>query len=126
MNLKPLYRVDLIEHDNQHFYTINNDPTFLPGVTGILDCISKAALVPWSAKETALYMQKILLRIRGLRLPEDRFFETFVKRAKKQPRFIKEKAAEIGSHAHKCFDSVLCKAKEVYGVTPYSQSFEHG
>lgn len=125
MNLKPLYRVDLVEDKGQHFYCVDNDPTFLPGVTGILDCISKVALIPWAAKETALYMQKILLRVRWLREPEDRFFETLVKRAKKQPRFIKERAAEIGSHAHRCFDSVLKKDKEVYGTTPFMASFEH-
>jgi hypothetical protein len=122
--LTPKYHVDLIEHEGQHFYTVDKNPTYLPGVTGILNCIAKEALLPWCARETALYMNRIFLKIRGKRDVSDRFLETMVKRAKKQPKFIKEQAARVGTHAHKVFDGIINLAKDP-GSTPYLDSFMH-
>lgn len=122
-HLTPKYKVDLVELDGQHLYTVDNNPTYLPGVTGILNCIAKEALLPWCARETALYMRKIFEKVkhRGYDLNE-RFLDKLVKRAKKQPKFIKETAARVGSHAHKVFDSIIRLEKEP-GWTPYLDSF---
>lgn len=111
--LIPKYKVSLIAENSQHKYTVNDEPTFLPGVTGILDELAKHALLPWTAKEVAEYM-----RIRaeqwishGYRCKKNhnqvRFFDVLVKRAKKQARFIKESAAVKGSAAHKIFDEII-------------------
>lgn len=119
--LRPLYKVSLIEKDGQHFYSIDDIPTLFRGVTGILDIISKPALVPWSSKNTAEYIIKILKKVSGRSLSE-RFLETLYLRSKKQPRFVKESAARIGSAAHKTFDAILRLEKEP-GTTPFLDSF---
>lgn len=109
----PLYKVNLIAESGQHNYTIDGNSTYLPGVTGILNCISKYALLPWTAKVTAEYMAMTLKKFR--KNPErltDEFLELLVKRAKKQPSFVKEKAGREGSAAHAMFDDVLLKKRE--------------
>lgn len=120
--MKPLYKVELVEKDNQHFYAVNNNPTLLPGVTGIINCIAKDALVPWAAKESVGYVFKILARINGYK-PTPRFMARLESRAKKQPRFCKETAARTGSHAHSVFDSIIKLNKNVSGETPFLPSF---
>lgn len=113
--MNPLYSVNLIEEKGKHFYTIGDDKTWLPGVTGVLDNASKPALVPWAAKVVAEYMREILGRMshterwlngRYVGFEPD-FLDLFVKRAKKQPRFIKESAARTGTKAHGVFDALL-------------------
>lgn len=119
---KPLFKVSLIESEGQHRYCVNDDPTFLPGVTGILNEINKPFLLQWAAKETALFMQKILTKIKAVdfvRLDLD----LLVNRAKKQHRFIKEKAARIGSEAHGIFDAWIKHAPEAFDETPFAGSF---
>lgn len=123
-NLVPGYFVELVEKDGQHFYSVNKSPSWFPGVTGILAHLSKEAIVPWTARETSLYWQKIMLKVNGHALDE-KFFDLLMRRAKKQPRFIKERAGRIGSHAHKVFDSIVKKEKEVAGTTPFMESFEY-
>ena len=94
--------------NGKHFYTVDDKPTYYPGVTGILDAIAKRALVPWASKETANYTVKIMrLVVNAKRKPDERFFETLIKRAKKQPTIIKEKAAKIGTAAHSDFDRYI-------------------
>ncbi len=124
MKLEPLYEVKLVEQDDQHYYTIGDDPTYRQGVTGILGVISKFALLPWTAKVTAEYIRSILLKTRGKGEFTDRFLETLVKRSKKQPRFVKEKAATIGSNAHTLFDRFI-KEKMELSDSPYKESFLH-
>lgn len=117
---KARYKVNLIAENGHHFYQIDNDPTYLPGVTTILDVIGKPALVPWSSKETALYIASILRKTKTILWSnknenrshlDDKFLEILVKRAKKQPRFIKEKAAQLGTAAHSVFEDILKERK---------------
>lgn len=124
MILTPLYKVQLIEKDGKHFYSVNDSPTYLNGVTGILGMVAKEALVPWAARVTAEYIQGRLLRVKGYRLT-DRFLDRLFSRAKKQPRFAKERAARIGSNAHAVFDSIIKKNKEVVGITEFIESFAY-
>src|ERR1700680_2531531 len=103
--LIPKYNVELVEKDDEHWYRVDGKDTLFPGVTGILNCISKPFLQQWAAKEAGLYMQKIITKIRNAQrnyknvnrnFMDDKFLDLLVKRAKKQHRFIKEKAAEVG------------------------------
>ena len=109
----PKYSVSLVEKDGQHFYTFNNQKTLYPGATGPLGIISKYHLIPWAAKETALYTQKVLRKtglIFGLSakdLCNDRFLELLYKRSKKQHSIKKERAADIGTRAHKAIDEII-------------------
>lgn len=104
MNLTPRYKVELVEKDDAHFYCVDNDPTFLPGVTGILNASHKF-LDKWAAKEAATYCAKVLGKIRRCNLrPHDRFLETLVKRAKKQHIFTKDRAADLGTKVHDIID----------------------
>lgn len=119
--LKPLYEVKLHIKGNDHYYTIGEDPKFYQGVTGILGVISKFALIPWTAKETALYMQKRVSQFAHRAYEMD--LELLVRRAKKQHRFIKEKAAEVGSYAHSLFDKRIKEGIELE-ENPYKESFD--
>jgi hypothetical protein len=123
VQLKPQYEVKLVAENGQHFYTVDKDPTYYPGVTGILDMISKPALVPWSAKCTAEYCKKIIHRVNGKQL-SDRFLETLVKRAKKQPKFIKETSASVGTDGHSLFDKAIKTGEPMTG-SPYAESFNY-
>ena len=110
---KPNYSVNLIEKDGQHFYTFDNQKTLYPGATGPLGIISKYYLIPWAAKETALYTKKTLEKVRNILglsakdLCNDRFIELLYKRSKKQHSIKKEKAADIGTRAHKAIDEII-------------------
>lgn len=113
MELKARYSVELIEKDGQHFYAFNGEKTLYPGVTGPLGIISKPYLLPWAAKETALYTQKTLKKVRnifGLTVEElltEKFCELLYKRSKKQHKIKKEKAGDIGTRAHKAIDEII-------------------
>ena len=110
---KPNYNVNLIEQDGQHFYTFDNQKTLYPGATGPLGIISKYYLIPWAAKETALYTKRTLEKVRNIfglsakDLCNDRFIELLYKRSKKQHSIKKEKAADIGTRAHKAIDEII-------------------
>ena len=103
---KPLYRVELISENNEHRYTIDQDPTFHPGVTGILGMANKPFIDQWIAKETALYMEKKIKKV-----PYDLIqcidWELWIKRSKKQHRFLKESAGRKGTEAHNIFDMCI-------------------
>lgn len=122
MEFKNRYEVELIEKKNQHFYTFDGNQTLYPGVTTVLSVINKQYLIPWAAKETGLYTQKILKKVRGIfgltaeELLSDRFIELLYKRSKKQHRFKKEKSGDIGTRAHKAIDEIIKGGNPV--VTP--------
>lgn len=122
MNLVPLYTVDLIAKDDKHFYAVNDSPNWLGGVTGVLGMISKAALVPWASKESVGYIERTLAKVQGFKLTP-RFLERLFSRAKKQPHFVKETAARIGTFGHNVFDSIIKVEKDIPGPTPFLESF---
>jgi len=109
---EPKFKVELIAENGKHFYSVDGSKTYLPGVTGILGVAAKDALLPWASKQTALYCAKIIKRVQDLQkdnsaLSEylsDRFLGTLVARAKKQPHFMKVKAAEQGTLCHDIFE----------------------
>jgi hypothetical protein len=104
--------VDLIAEDGKHFYSVDGSKTYLPGVTGILDCAAKHALLPWCAKVTAIYMADMVRKVQRLSIENEsisprlteHFLDTLIRRAKKQPHFEKIKAGEIGTAAHALFE----------------------
>lgn len=126
MNLNPLYEVKLIidKENDHHYYQIGEDPTFHQGVTGILDVISKHALLPWTAKVTAEYIRLVISRFRGTNRMTDKFLDLLVNRAKKQPRFVKELAAHKGSEAHSHFDRCIKENVDMPNVL-YEASFKY-
>lgn len=113
MKLEPRYTVELVETNGQHFYKFDGEKTLVPGVTTALNVISKPYLLPWAAKETGLYTQKTLKKVRDIfglsakQLLSDRFCELLYKRSKKQHKFRKEKAGDIGTRAHKAIDEII-------------------
>lgn len=131
--MNPLYEVKLVidEDNDHHYYQIGEDPTFHQGVTGILGVISKYALLPWTAKITAEYMRKTMItlmksdRFVKEQYMTDKFWDLFVKRSKKQARFVKEKAAQIGSEAHNSFDRCIRKEVDMAEDLPFQSSFAY-
>jgi hypothetical protein len=109
MKLTPNYTVKLLEKDNKHFYSVDNDPTLYPGSTTVLSVISKPYLINWSAKETAEYTKKILNRVRDIKgvYLRDKFLSILYFRSKKQHKFKKESSADIGTRAHKAIDDII-------------------
>ena len=120
----PLYDVKLIIKKNHHYYLLGDDSTWHQGVTGILDVISKYALLPWTAKVTSEYIIKILRKVQGKNVSE-RFYQTLQKRAKKQSRFIKEAAGRIGTCAHERFDKFIKEGIPLVKNSPYETSFNY-
>lgn len=123
MNLTPLYKVDRADLDNKHIYTINDSETSFLGVTTILSVIGKEVLVPWAAKESVDYVFRILDRVSHYKLTE-RFMDRLQSRAKKQPRFAKERAGRNGTQAHEAFDSFIKYPESRTQETAYWESFK--
>lgn len=113
---KPLYTVKLVLGPNgSHNYTIGPDPTYYPGVTTALGCVSKYALLPWTARETSAYIIQKIKRIQDGRISsgkthtpfENRFLDTLGRRARKAAPFLKTSAAHKGTHLHSLYDKVV-------------------
>lgn len=120
----PIYDIELIERNGHHFYSNDGGNTYYPGSTGILDILSKPALVPWASKKVADYTIKRLEELSGLfhrydvSLETDikrykKFKEKFIHRAKKQPHISKVESANYGSYAHKHFNEFLINKKKL-------------
>lgn len=124
INLVPLYRVERIDEEGRHLYTVNGSDTSFPGVTTILSVVGKDALVPWAAKESVDYVFNRLAKVKGYKLTE-RFMERLQSRAKKQPRFAKERAGRNGTQAHNAFDAYINDQPAGPGNTPFWESFQY-
>jgi hypothetical protein len=103
--IRKLYDVKLIEEDKQHFYLIGDDPTYYPGVTGALGMMSKPALMPWTAKSVGEYIVSKIKQFEGAH--DDRFLDLLLRRGKKQAKFIKNSAANLGSRLHAAMNTAL-------------------
>ena len=109
--LNPLYEVSLIQKSNAHFYKIDNDDIWRPGVTGILGVINKPAIPIWSSEQSANYVLKIARKLDGIKTDRlkynTRFSKLLIKRAKKQPLIKSREASNIGTQVHKTIDSII-------------------
>lgn len=124
MNLTPVYSVERVDEEGRHLYSINGTDTSFTGVTTILGVIGKEVLVPWAAKESVDYVFRTLAKVTGYRLTT-RFMERLQSRAKKQPRFAKERAGRNGSQAHDAFDSFIKNPESPMLETAYWESFKY-
>lgn len=104
---EPKYRVEFV-NSRGHWYDVYNNgsaPVRLPGVTGILDVISKPALVPWAKKEALKVVEASLLRRLGqMREINAEWIKTLMEEAKQKPEKIKTEAANIGTRVHEYAD----------------------
>ena len=106
MILKPRWDIKMIETNNRHNYSIDGEESFYVGATTILGGIDKPALVNWAAKCTADYFLKRLKQSTKWNL------DLLYRRAKKDHRFIKEKAARFGSTFHSLMDTPTTEIPE--------------
>ena len=106
-DLKPLYNVDMLEQKNAHYYTVNKEEKWLPGVTTILSAtIPKPALLPWALKEMGKNIKDYLLKrkeqpfteheIDGLIIASKNIYKTKAK-----------EAADIGTRVHNAINDII-------------------
>lgn len=116
MKIEPRYKVEQIKTKNIHVYRVSGDDIkgelLFPGVTGILNIISKPALVPWATKEALKSAERALVgRLNGKESSKitlnKTWIEDVIKDAKKKPTEIKEDAADLGTQAHAVFDAII-------------------
>lgn len=101
-------KISIINTKGYRYYLIPGLSEPLPSVTSVLSTISKPGLISWE-KEVAIdyareNISKYIGNIENKNL--DGLHEIFEK-AKKQPNFIKTKAGEFGSKAHKFIELLL-------------------
>ena len=118
--LKPLYNVKLIETGKQHFYQIDKDETWLPGVTTVLGAaIPKPALLPWALNS----MEENLKPYIGQPLTKEMLIDSKNIYKKKA-----QDAADIGTRVHKAIDDIIkgTTPTEAYGadIEPAIQGFK--
>lgn len=123
MNLTPLYKVERVDEEGRHLYAVNGSSTSFVGVTTILGVVGKEILVPWAAKESVDYVFRTLAKVTGYKLTT-RFMERLQSRAKKQPRFAKERAGRRGTQAHDAFDNYIKNPSDPLRETAYWESFK--
>jgi len=96
-------RVDLKFEGKKHTYSVDGIP--VPNVTKVLDALSKPALVPWAAKETAAYWENLIIPGEPLQLDETEIAEHV--KASKAARFKKSgKALIVGGLVHEYAEAV--------------------
>jgi len=103
-------QISIINTKGNRYYLIPGLPEPLPSVTSILSTISKPSLISWE-KEVAIdyarvNISKYIKNIEDKNL--DGLHEIF-ENAKNQPNFIKTKAGEFGTKAHKFIELLLQK-----------------
>ena len=103
-------QISIINTKGNRYYLIPGLPEPLPSVTSILSTISKPGLISWE-KEVAIdyarvNISKYIKNIEDKNL--DGLHEIF-ENAKNQPNFIKTKAGEFGTKAHKFIELLLQK-----------------
>ncbi len=110
--LKPLYRVKLIESGRSHFYQVEGDENWLPGVTTVLGAaIPKPALLPWALNMMADNVRTYLTAREEKPFTKDEI-ETLIKEGKNIYKKKSEEAADIGTRVHQAIDDLI------HGKTP--------
>jgi hypothetical protein len=103
--LRRVYDVELIAKNRSHYYRILPGEELLPGVTGVLDIISKPALGPWYKKMALQQVRAALLKRAGRRVNLDEvFIENVIDEASKRPEKIRDEAADLGTRVHAYLD----------------------
>lgn len=104
--LKALYKVERLDIDGKHFYSVNNSTTYFIGVTSALETQAKDALLPWAARITTEYIREKLDLFRSIDPSRinDKFLTLLMKRGKKQHRFQKNTAGLTGTMCHALYE----------------------
>lgn len=102
------YNVKMIDDGKQHFYQIENDDRWLPGVTTILSAaIPKPALLPWALNMMGENIREYLMgRSPGQPFKPDEI-EILIKEGKNIYKKKASDAAGIGTRAHKAIDDLI-------------------
>lgn len=90
--------VSLVRGDfgrKKHAYYLPETNYFVPGVTSILSCLDKPALIPWAARMAAEYVKANI----GDN-PTKAHIEAICDKAKTEYNKIKEAAGDIGTQVH--------------------------
>lgn len=119
----PNYDVELIAENGKHNYKVSwdrpsdeaNCSVIYPGVTGVLNVISKPALVPWAKRVTLDKVRSQLLDPKNWRDVEDGRaivlrsvdIEPLLEAANKIPDKLKDDAAALGTEAHAYIDKFI-------------------
>ena len=106
MNLTPKWRIEMTERDGKHFYSKDGEATSCVGVTTILGVVDKSvALVPWASKCVAEYMAGMFLKLRNAGTKDHAInYELLIKRSKKQWKFERDKAGDLGTRFHELME----------------------
>lgn len=105
--LKPLYDVKLIVDGKKHFYQIENDDKWLPGVTTVLSAaIPKPALLNWALNMMGDNIRQYLTARDGKPFEKSEIDE-LIKVGKDIYKKKASEAADIGTRAHKAVDEII-------------------
>lgn len=105
--LVPLFRVKLIEKDKSHFYQLENDEDWKPGVTTVLKMINKPALIQWASNSACENIRDYLMA-NALDKPLTK--EQIEKACLEGKNIYKKKASDaagIGSRVHSAIDGII-------------------
>ena len=96
-------QIDLKFEGKKHTYSVDGEP--VPNTTKVLDSLSKPALVPWAAKETAAYWENLIAPGQPFQCDEVELAEHV--KASKAARFRKSsKALIVGGLVHEYAEAV--------------------
>lgn len=126
IELIPNWKIELVEQKGAHFYTIDGQNLMLPSSTTILGrVLSKPILVPWAVKMAGVYLETYLKRISDAvnssamadklryRFFKKKQIDRLVRRMKRQYKYERDRAADIGTRAHQYFDDLQTKTPQL-------------
>jgi len=113
-------QIDLKFEGKKHTYSVDGTP--VPNTTKVLDSLSKPALVPWAAKETAAYWENLITPGQPFQCDEVELAEHV--KASKAARFKRSgKALIIGGLVHDYAEAV---AKGKPAAMPENEQAQRG
>lgn len=102
--MNPLYKVTRVDKDGKHFYQIESDDKWLPGVTTILKVLNKPALIPWALN---CMEANILNAISPGSICDIKSLKEIIKESKGIYKKKAEDAANIGTRIHNAIDAII-------------------
>lgn len=101
-----LFPVKLSDHKGSHFYQLGDNDTYVPGVTTVIgSTFHKPFIGPWMVKQAGLYIEDFLKTVATRRTIKKKNIDRLIRRAKRQWRYTRDKAAAFGSAHHTMFES---------------------
>lgn len=107
MKLQPLYEVKLIADGRQHFYEIDKDQNWKPGVTTVLGQVAKPALLPWALNEMGKNVHGYLTNRISMDPFSKKEIEDLVKESKNIYKQKAADAADIGTRVHGAVNEII-------------------